>query len=92
MARSWASNTAIYSPSGGNVGIAFAIPSATVEKVVAELRTGGEVARGYMGVQTQGVTGELAESLGLRDARGARWSRRQSRARQPREQACAQVT
>ncbi|MGL5736899.1 MAG: S1C family serine protease [Beijerinckiaceae bacterium] len=64
-------NTAIFSPSGGNVGIAFAIPAATVEKVVTDLRSGGEVARGYIGVQTQPVTADLAESMGLKEPRGA---------------------
>jgi len=64
-------NTAIYSPTGGSVGIAFAIPSETVSSVIAALRDGGSVARGYLGVQIQPVTAELADSLGLKDAKGA---------------------
>ena len=64
-------NTAIVSPSGGNVGIAFAIPAATVEKVVAELKASGSVARGFIGVQIQPVTAEVAEAIGLRESAGA---------------------
>ncbi|WP_425329921.1 S1C family serine protease [Terrirubrum flagellatum] len=64
-------NTAIYSPSGGSVGIAFAIPSQTVEKVVAALREGKSVARGFIGVSLQPVSSELADALGLSDAHGA---------------------
>lgn len=65
-------NTAIYSPSGGNVGIAFAIPSDTVKTVVAQLKGGGAaVARGWLGVQIQPVTAEIAENLGVRNTRGA---------------------
>jgi serine protease Do len=64
-------NTAIVSPSGGNVGIAFAIPSETVKTVVAQLRDSGTVARGYIGVQIQPVTEELASGLGIKDAEGA---------------------
>jgi serine protease Do len=64
-------NTAIYSPSGGSVGIAFAIPAETVKGVVAQLREKGKVVRGYIAVQIQEVTPEIAESLGLKAARGA---------------------
>jgi serine protease Do len=65
-------NTAIYSPSGGNVGIAFAIPADTVKTVVTQLKDGrGVVARGWIGVQIQPVTAEIADSLGMRNARGA---------------------
>ena len=64
-------NTAIYSPSGGSVGIAFAIPSETVSGVIGALKDGGQVARGYLGVQIQPVTPELADSLGLKEAKGA---------------------
>ncbi|MBS7539406.1 Do family serine endopeptidase [Ancylobacter lacus] len=64
-------NTAIVSPSGGNVGIAFAIPSETVSQVVDALKSGGSVARGYVGVQIQPVSDEVAEALGINDARGA---------------------
>lgn len=64
-------NTAIVSPSGGNVGIAFAIPSETVKTVVDQLRQSGSVARGYIGVQIQPVTDDLASGLGLNTAEGA---------------------
>ncbi len=64
-------NTAIYSPSGGNVGIAFAIPSDTVKSVVAQLKDKGTVTRGWIGVQIQPVTNDIADSLGLKDAHGA---------------------
>jgi serine protease Do len=64
-------NTAIYSPSGGSVGIAFAIPAETVKNVVAQLKDKGAVTRGWIGVQIQPVTPEIAESLGLKAAKGA---------------------
>jgi serine protease Do len=64
-------NTAIFSPSGGNVGIAFAIPAATVQKVITELKEHGEVSRGWIGVQIQPVTKDIADSLGLKEAKGA---------------------
>ncbi|AWN54599.1 Do family serine endopeptidase [Methylobacterium sp. 17Sr1-1] len=64
-------NTAIASPSGGNVGLAFAIPSETVQAVVDQLRTDGKVARGYLGLQIQPVTKDIADSLGLDKAKGA---------------------
>jgi serine protease Do len=64
-------NTAIFSPSGGNVGIAFAIPAETVKSVVAQLRDKGAVTRGWIGVQIQPVTPVIAESLGLKRAGGA---------------------
>src|SRR5208283_2189254 len=64
-------NTAIFSPSGGSVGIAFAIPSDTVKSVVAQLREKGSVTRGWIGVQIQPVTPDLADSLGLKKAAGA---------------------
>lgn len=64
-------NTAIYSPSGGNVGIAFAVPAATVESVVASLKKDGSVARGFIGVQIQPVTAEVADAIGLKEPRGA---------------------
>jgi serine protease Do len=64
-------NTAIFSPSGGSVGIAFAIPAETVKTVVAQLRDRGAVTRGWIGVQIQPVTAEIAESLGLKKAEGA---------------------
>ncbi|MGA8769109.1 MAG: Do family serine endopeptidase, partial [Rhodomicrobium sp.] len=64
-------NTAIYSPSGGSVGIAFDIPSTTAERVVAALKEHGHVTRGWLGVQIQGLTPELADSLGLKKVTGA---------------------
>jgi serine protease Do len=64
-------NTAIFSPSGGNVGIAFAIPADTVKSVVAQLKEHGSVTRGWIGVQIQPVTPEIADSLGLKKAEGA---------------------
>lgn len=64
-------NTAIYSPSGGSVGIAFAIPAETVATVIGSLKDGGSVARGYLGVQIQPVTQDIADSLGLSEAKGA---------------------
>jgi serine protease Do len=64
-------NTAIYSPSGGNVGIAFAIPSNLVKSVVEQLKSSGKVSRGWLGVSIQDVNKEIAESLGLKTAKGA---------------------
>ena len=64
-------NTAIYSPTGGSVGIGFSIPSAIARNVVEQLRTQGRVRRGWLGVNIQSVTDELAESVGLDKARGA---------------------
>ncbi len=64
-------NTAIYSPSGGSVGIGFAIPATTVDSVIGALEHGGMVPRGYLGVNIQPVTSEMAESIGLKSAGGA---------------------
>jgi serine protease Do len=64
-------NTAIYSPSGGSVGIAFSIPAATVKNVVAQLKETGKVSRGWIGVQIQPVTQDIADSIGLKKAEGA---------------------
>jgi serine protease Do len=64
-------NTAIFSPSGGSVGIAFAIPANTVKSVVAQLKEKGAVSRGWIGVQIQPVTSEIADSIGLKKAEGA---------------------
>ncbi|WP_414470946.1 Do family serine endopeptidase [Microvirga sp. M2] len=64
-------NTAIYSPSGGSVGLAFAIPSDTVQSIVAQLEKDGKVIRGYLGVQIQPLTKDLAEGLGLSSDKGA---------------------
>ena len=64
-------NTAIFSPSGGSVGIGFDIPADTAKMVVAQLKEHGYVDRAWMGVQIQPVTDEIAESLGLKKAEGA---------------------
>jgi serine protease Do len=64
-------NTAIYSPSGGSVGIAFSIPASTVKSVVAQLKDKGSVSRGWIGVQIQPVTSDIADSLGMKKAEGA---------------------
>jgi serine protease Do len=64
-------NTAIFSPSGGSVGIAFDIPAETVKSVVAQLKDRGVVTRGWMGVQLQPVTADIADGLGLKEAAGA---------------------
>ncbi|TDQ82380.1 serine protease Do [Dongia mobilis] len=64
-------NTAIYSPSGGSVGIGFAIPSNLARDVVAQLRENGTVERGWLGVEIQQVTPDLAQGLGLDEPRGA---------------------
>src|SRR5712691_2748747 len=64
-------NTAIYSPSGGSVGIAFSIPASTVKNVIAQLKDKGSVSRGWIGVQIQPVTADIADSLGLKKAEGA---------------------
>ena len=64
-------NTAIYSPSGGSVGIGFAIPSSLAEGVINQLIQYGKTVRGWLGVRIQTVTPDLAESLGLDRAYGA---------------------
>ena len=64
-------NTAIYSPNGGNVGIAFAIPAATVKGIVDQLVNSGTVTRGYLGVGIQDVTRDIADGVGLEEAKGA---------------------
>ena len=64
-------NTAIYSPSGGSVGIAFAIPADTVRNVVGQLKDKGSVTRGWIGVQIQPINADIADSLGLKVAEGA---------------------
>ena len=64
-------NTAIFSPSGGSVGIGFAIPSNIASQVVEQLATRGEVRRGFLGTRIKPVTIEVAELLGLDDPRGA---------------------
>ena len=64
-------NTAIFSPSGGNVGIAFDIPASTAKVVVNDLMRGGSIKRGWLGVQIQPVGADIAESLGLKSDKGA---------------------
>ncbi len=64
-------NSAIYSPNGGSVGVGFAIPSNTVEYVVAQLRDAGSVERGWLGVSIQGVTPDIADAVGLDAPHGA---------------------
>ncbi|SDY35112.1 DegQ family serine endoprotease [Citreimonas salinaria] len=63
-------NTAIFSPSGGNVGIGFAVPSAVAQRIVEDLREDGSVERGWLGVQIQGIDDALAEALDLADTSG----------------------
>jgi serine protease Do len=64
-------NTAIFSPSGGSVGIGFDIPANTVESVIAQLKDKGTVNRGWIGTQIQPVTAEIAEGLGMKGSEGA---------------------
>src|SRR6201988_2967321 len=64
-------NTAIYSPSGGSVGIAFSIPASTVKSVIAQLKDKGSVSRAWIGFQIQPVTSDIADSLGMKKAEGA---------------------
>ena len=64
-------NTAIFSPSGGNVGIAFAVPASLVSQVIADLKSQGSVSRGWLGVHIQNVTDDIAASLGMDQAYGA---------------------
>jgi len=64
-------NTAIYSPSGGNVGIAFAVPASTATEVVAQLEKSGSVRRGWLGVRIQSIDEDTAASLGLKQPKGA---------------------
>ncbi len=64
-------NTAIFSPSGGSVGIAFDIPTTTIQAVIPVLRDKGHLDRAWLGVQIQPVTTDIASSLGLNEAKGA---------------------
>ncbi|MBN8920155.1 MAG: DegQ family serine endoprotease [Rhizobiales bacterium] len=64
-------NTAIISPSGGSIGIGFAVPSKTAVSVIDQLRQFGETRRGWLGVRIQQVTDDIAESLGMKQPRGA---------------------
>ncbi len=64
-------NTAIISPSGGSIGIGFAVPSNSATQVIDQLKQYGETRRGWLGVHVQNVTDEIAESLGLQEPKGA---------------------
>ena len=64
-------NTAIFSPTGGNIGLGFAIPSSLAEPVVIQLKTSGRVERGLLGVQIQPVSSEIAQSMSLNGEKGA---------------------
>ena len=64
-------NTAIYSPTGGSVGIGFAVPAALAEPIIAQLREGKKIDRGWLGVKIQMVSPEIAESLGMKESKGA---------------------
>ena len=64
-------NTAIFSPSGGNVGIAFAVPAALVQEVVTQLKATGTVDRGWLGVVIQNVSDDIADLIGMKEAKGA---------------------
>ena len=64
-------NSMIFSPSGGSVGIGFAIPSSTIHDVVAQLQAHGRVSRGYLGVEIQSLTPEMAASVGSKSSKGA---------------------
>ena len=64
-------NTAIYSPSGGSVGIGFSVPSSLAKPVIMQLREFGHARRGWLGVRIQQVTPDIAEAVGLKDVQGA---------------------
>ncbi|HMH64581.1 MAG TPA: trypsin-like peptidase domain-containing protein, partial [Rhizomicrobium sp.] len=64
-------NSMIFSPSGGSIGIGFAIPASLIHDVVGQLKTHGHVSRGYLGVNIQSVTPEIATSLGIKEGKGA---------------------
>jgi serine protease Do len=64
-------NSMIFSPSGGSIGIGFAIPASLIHDIVAQLKEHGHVTRGWLGVEIQSVTPEIASSLGLKDNKGA---------------------
>ena len=64
-------NTAIYSPSGGNVGIAFAVPAKTAKEVIDQLKSSGSVMRGWLGVKIESIDDDKAAGLGLGETRGA---------------------
>lgn len=64
-------NTAIYSPNGGSVGVGFAIPSAEAKNIVAKLEKDGSIDHGYLGIQIQPVTADVADAVGLAKQQGA---------------------
>jgi serine protease Do len=64
-------NSMIYSPSGGSVGIGFAIPASTIHDVISELEAHGHVDRGWLGVEIQSITPEMASSMGMKEPKGA---------------------
>src|SRR5262249_58505767 len=64
-------NTAIFSPSGGSVGIGFDVPADTAKMVVEQLKDHGHVMRGWLGVRIQPVTADIADSLGMKNPQGA---------------------
>jgi serine protease Do len=64
-------NTAIFSPTGGNIGLGFAIPSSLAQPVIVQLKTNGKIERGLLGVQIQPMTEELAKSMSLEGEKGA---------------------
>jgi serine protease Do len=64
-------NSAIISPTGGSVGIGFAIPAATADNIVKQLMSGGKVSRGWLGVEVQPMDEDLAKTLGLKEPTGA---------------------
>ncbi len=64
-------NTAIYSPSGGSVGIGFAIPASTASNVIESLKANHKVTRGWLGVQIQPISSDIADTLGLKNTKGA---------------------
>ncbi len=64
-------NTAIFSPSGGSIGIGFSIPSNEAKPVLVDLQKFGKTRRGWLGVRIQSVTSDIADSLGLKEAKGA---------------------
>ena len=64
-------NTAIYSPSGGSVGIGFAIPASTASNVIDSLKANHKVTRGWLGVQIQPISADIADTLGLKNTKGA---------------------
>ena len=83
-------NSMIYSPSGGSVGIGFAIPSSTIHDVVAQLEAHGHVARGCLGVEIQSLTPEIAASLGIEGDQGRNRSLVSCPAARLRRRACSQ--